>query len=386
MALPTGAHLAFAGYQKSGDQSFVSSLGGTKLYDVRVYKQKMSQAQVQSIMTTPQPTISNCSVGDYGAVTVSGTKITLLVDYSSPLTNIAMSYVVNAAGTGSPASGTAVDFSQGPVTYTLTSTNGMAQMVYSVSAQRLPNPKNALVGRWLASFGNLRDYSDYAPAGTHDGIVTNGAVPFSTSVPAGFAGYSLDFSQSAGNVYINNSATNDAGYLTTFDNTLSNQFTVAFWAKGIPTLNWQSLIYKGTEGGNYGWQCVLNSSYTNMLFRMAVNGVYSDTSNPKDVSGNNWHHFVLVWDQSNGVRRFYVDGVVSVASNTAGLPYTLCPQRHLVLGGEQKSDASGGFTSSFNGLLYDVRIYKQIMYKAEVDWIRTVPNYPLPKGTMVRFY
>jgi len=346
--------------------------GNLYLFDYRVYKQKMSQAQVQNIMTV-QPVMSNGSVGEMGDVTINGTNVTLRVDYANPLTNLSLSYSVGGGGTGSPASGTAVDFSQGPVTYTLTSTNGMAQIAYSVSAQRLPNPKNALVGRWLASSANLRDYSDYAPAGVHDGIAANGTVSFSTNVPAGFHGSSLVCAESASYVRINNSANTDAGYLTTFDNTLSNQFTVAFWAKGLPS-SWQQYVGKSAGSPSRGWAIAKDGDQgTNQIFY--VYGI----SNPAVTTMadmNNWHHFVLVWDQSNAVRRIYIDGVVTNVSNTAGQNYTPCPDQPLGLG--------SGRLFGFGGFwLYDVRIYKQIMFKAEVDQIRTVPDYPLPKGTMI---
>lgn len=385
ITLPSGAHLCFGGYQKSTDKTFTGALGGTKLYDIRVYKQKLSQDQVKNIMTVA-PVMSSCSLGAYGDATVSGTNITLQVDYANALTNIALSYAVSASGTGEPASGTAVDFSQGPVTYTLTSTNGFSKSYYVVKAERLPDPKKALVGRWVTSLANLRDYSEYTPYGTHDGVTTNGAVPFTQAAPPGFTGYSLDFSQSAGSVYIKNTITNDAGYVNTFDNTLSNQFTVAFWAKGIPS-NWQAWVAKATEiSPQSGYFFCRNGLSTNAIFRAVVNGSLQGTTSLSDVSDNNWHHFVGVWNRSTGVTRFFVDGVASVTTFTPDLDYTLCPHRYLVLGGQHKADVNGGINSGFDGLLYDVRIYKQIMFKDEVDKIRTVPNYPIPKGTMIRFY
>ena len=117
-----------------------------------------------------------------------------------------------------------------------------------------------LIGHWFSGAAGLTDTSGYTPAGTHDGMVV-GANPeglrYSTDVPAGFGGQSLDLTANGTanttvGVVVTNSANFDGGYLTTFDTGISSAFSVALWAKGVPN-GWDGFVSKRGEDG-IGWQ------------------------------------------------------------------------------------------------------------------------------------
>ena len=124
----------------------------------------------------------------------------------------------------------------------------------------LPNLPTPMVGHW--TFDTAAPWSDtsgYQPAGTHD-LLPVGTVAFSTEVPPGLTGQSLDLS--AGNcavVVSNSNAKLDGGgpnpyqanptWQNTFDNGIGIQMSIAFWAKGFPNTGNPWISKKGTDFG-----------------------------------------------------------------------------------------------------------------------------------------
>src|SRR6185436_713299 len=112
-----------------------------------------------------------------------------------------------------------------------------------------------LIGHWLEGAPNLAETSGYRPPGTHDGVAVGGnagSLAYSTDVPSGFSGQSLNLTAGNVGVMVANSATTDGAYQPTFDSIIASNLSVAFWAKGFPT-TWSPWISKRGEDG-IGWQ------------------------------------------------------------------------------------------------------------------------------------
>ena len=89
---------------------------------------------------------------------------------------------------------------------------------------------------------------------------------------------------------------------------------------------------------------------------------------------NSWHHFVGTWDSATGLRKLYVDGVLS---DWLGSDYGPLPQPaydYLTIGGEDSCNGTpnNGVTvptidnSCFRGAFCDVRVYNYALTAIEV--------------------
>jgi hypothetical protein len=225
-----------------------------------------------------------------------------------------------------------------------------------------------LIGHWLDGTADLVDKSGFTPAGTHDGVAVGanaGLLAYSSDVPAGYSGQSLDLSAGNVGVLIANSANFDTGYLPTFDTDIQDTFTVAFWAKGFPT-DWNPWVSKRGEGG-IGWQ--LRRWGGNPYSCFTIRGLSNEdgTGSTIDVNDNpaTWHHFAGVYNQYTGTRHLYVDGVLShVVYNNPTQTVTLAADKHLALGAREGGGTD--FEAYFSGLLFDVRIYDYPLTEPEV--------------------
>src|SRR6202000_3108071 len=97
-----------------------------------------------------------------------------------------------------------------------------------------------LLGEWLNGPQSFSDSSGYTNA--HNGYIVGANYSWSTDVPPGKAGYSLQFAANNPDtvmVITNTSTTIDgAGYSSTFDSDISQNITVACWANGFPPTAW----------------------------------------------------------------------------------------------------------------------------------------------------
>lgn len=239
-----------------------------------------------------------------------------------------------------------------------------------------------LVGHWLSGPDNLTDSSGFKPAGTHDGVAIGSnaaAIAFSTDLPTGFTGKSLDLT--AGNVAVSvaNSATTDAGYADTYDQGVSSKLTVAFWAKGFPG-TWAPWVGKRGEDG-IGWQVRRFSNSSGACFTMR--GIDNEDAGGSSINVNDsppkWHHYAAVWDQELGSRILYVDGVLShEVFNATAQSTSLAAAKHLALGARQGGGAD--YEGYFSGLLFDVRVYNEALSETRV--LDLIPP-PVPQGLVV---
>ncbi len=334
---------------------------------------------------TPEANILSFSLSLPSTIKIDGDNITMTLPFGTSVTALAPTYVLSSGATCNKLSGSAQNFSS-TVNYTVTSSDSATVHVYHVSAVVMPNPAVALVGHWVSGAESLADSSGYTTAGTHDGFAVGnnaGLLAYAADVPSGFTGKSLDLRAGEVGVSISNSATTDAGYLTTFDDQVRGQVTIAFWAKGFPG-TWNPWVAKGGENGA-GWQVRRVDSDPVAGFTIRGLGNEDGRGSPINVANNQpvWHHFAGVWDESTGTRSLYVDGVLSHDVNTLGQIMNMAAGRHLTLGARQ-TDVNGPYGNYFQGLLYDVRIYKQKLFINQVQelavspafttWINT--NYP----------
>ena len=318
----------------------------------------------------PDPEANITSFTYLGAAAISGTDITLpALPFGSSVTALAPTYTLSAGATCDIPSGSVQDFTN-PVVYTVTSSDSLIVKNYTVSIAVMPDPAGALVGHWVSGAETLADLSGYAPAGTHDGVAVGGnagLLAYSTDVPAGFTGKSLDLSAGNVAVMVSNSATSDAGYLDTFDDQSRSQISVAFWAKGFPG-EWSPWVAKGGEGGA-GWQ--VRRVALDPVAGFTVRGLGNEDHRGSSINVNDseWHHFAGVWDEITGVRSLYVDGVLSHDVSTLGDVMNMAAGQHLVLGGRQTDGVN--FSNHFAGKLFDVRIYKQKLFAGQVQALVT---------------
>jgi hypothetical protein len=312
---------------------------------------------------------------------IDGFSITLpALPFGSSVTALAPTFTLSAGATCDKVSGSTQDFTN-PVTYTVTSAPAneagpQVVNVYTVSVSVLPEPSAALVGHWFSGAESLADTSGYAP-GMHNGVPVGdnaGLLAYSSDVPPGFSGKSLDLSAGNVGVMVQNSATSDAGYLNTFDEQSQSQITVAFWAKGFPG-TWSPWVAKGGENST-GWQLrrLDNTSFAGFTMRGNQVGNVDHSGSTINVNDTNWHHFVGVWDQATGIRSLYIDGVLSHDVDNFGATMNLASGQHLAIGARQTDGVN--FGNYFAGKLYDVRIYKQKLFASQVQALVTPSSNP----------
>jgi len=226
----------------------------------------------------------------------------------------------------------------------------------------------ALIGHWLSGAENLNDSSGFTAAGTHDGVAQNsGTLSYSSDLPNGFSTdkKSLNLPGNVGVMIKNSSPEDGATYLPTFDGDINSQFTISFWAKGMPG-TWNPWVSKGGENGT-GWQLRRNGNTNNACFTMrGIDNPDGNINSNINVNDNpsKWRLFTGVWDKATGTRKFYVDGIFSHTTNNNTSQSYAPTNNHLALGARQNGFNSWG--NYFTGKLFDVRLYNTALTPSEV--------------------
>jgi hypothetical protein len=264
--------------------------------------------------------------------------------------------------------------------YSVTVSNAYGGAV-STNANLTLVPK-VLLGEWFTGASSLADVSGYQPPGTHDGYdLANGTLSYTNDVPPGKTGVSLVLANDG--VGIMNSATVDGGYTNTFDETILNAMTVAFWAKGYPG-QWNPWVSKYGDSGpqpTAGWQLRDGGNNNNPAWtiRGAGGTVTQGTAvfgNAEDMRGTiaandgQWHHYAGTFNANTGERRLYIDGVLS-GVETGNHTYTMAQDSHVCIGAR---DQHGAIVGYFTGRIFDVRIYNYNLNSNEVKVISSIPD------------
>ena len=240
------------------------------------------------------------------------------------------------------------------------------------------DPGSKLIGHWFAGLPSYADISGFRPAGTHDAIPVAGSlgdpttVGFADDAPPGYTGQSLNLVAGNVAVIITNTASTDLGYVETFDQQVSNKFTIAFWAKGTPVgEDWNAWVSKrGEDDMGYqvrktGTDVPLHPTFT---IRGSAGG--DDATASATLDTEVWHHFAATWDGTTGIRKLYVDGIPTLGETGDFGPLTMAPLNHLVFGGLD----TGTYRRFFACELFDVRIYSYALDAANVNVLVTPPT------------
>jgi len=371
----------------------------TKMYDVRFYNYDLSSNQIAQLFGIPDGIPPQLLALPPASITASCQGITVQINASvggSPTitnrwqfngTNLVDGAFEGAIISGSSSSSLTIfnvtTNNQG--VYTLTATNGFGGTNTSGTTLTVgsefsaPAPAANLVGEWLTGSTNLADVSGYTPAGTHDGYIVGGVnYQFTSDVPPGMIGKSLYFNVADTAVAIKNSATVDGGYTNTFDDTITNEFTVTCWAKGTMG-GWCPWISK--RGDTEGWRLCENGGNNPTLTLRGTGG--NDDMTSSVVTDDNWHHYAGVYSAVTGIRSLFVDGVLVVQQTGEVTSYTAAPAYHLCIGAEEGGwwgSAPGAF-SKFK--VYDVRVYNTALSTNQVNSFLIPTSAPVFSGPPV---
>jgi hypothetical protein len=262
--------------------------------------------------------------------------------------------------------------------YVLIASNGGGSTTSSVANIAIfAAPPQNLVGEWFNGAANLADQSGYTPGGIHDGYGVTGAgvltntYTFTNDVPPGATGVSLWLTNGNTAIAIANSATVDGSYTNTYDDGISNSFTVMCWAKGFPD-TWNPWVSKYGETGAPagGWQ-LRRINTGNAGLTMRGNSASDDPAGSIASNDGLWHNYAGTYDAVTGIRMLYVDGKVATTLPGNG-KYTLAPGEHLTIGGKDQPSGNN-FTGYFNGEIYDVRIYTYPLTQSQIGTVAKLP-------------
>ncbi len=368
---PVNSPLFFGARDYPGGSPFFANV---ILDEVRVYDTALSSDAVATQVGAPMITLGPANIG-----LNAGDPDTEVISVTVPASLLATTAVSVTLTSGSPGVAAPVGGNGSSITlnFPLGGDNtatvpvhalavGTARFTASSAQARVNgdvtvsvNPAPLLLGRWFSGAPSLADVSGFRPAGTHDGVAIGSSpanLAYSSDVPAGFSGQSLDLTAGSVAVSVKNSASSDAGYLPTFDALMNTNFAISFWAKGLPD-GWSAWVSKDGDDG-VGYQIRRYGGDNHAAFTIRGTPGPDDVSGTVDLSDTSvWHQYAAVWNGVLGTRQLYIDGNldpgISLTGDTG--PFSAASGYHLILGGQQSS--SGNPANAFHGLLYDVRIY-----------------------------
>jgi hypothetical protein len=366
-------------YSLSG-RGFNGAISGVALYN-----SALSESQIQGMfgagigVAGVFPPAFATQPGTTGGFTNSTVQFSATTSGTPPITNqwMFISNNVNISLVDGNFSGTIITGSKSNVlTIANPSTNwagayyvGITNAVGSaVSSNALlyifdiPSTKT-LVGQWLPGTQSLADVSGYRPPGTHDAFLQSGSTTWDSDVPASAPPGSYSLAFTGAGLQVSNSATVDAGYVSTFDGTIYNGVTVMCWAKGWPG-QWNPWVSKYGDNG-IGWQLRRDAgtNYACWTTRNVSGGGDSSASHFSD--DGLWHHYAGTYDKATGIKLLYVDGVL-VARQTGVGALNLAigaSASHVMIGAR---DQAGTIGQQLTGKVFDVRIYDYALPQYQV--------------------
>jgi len=415
--LAPSSHVVIGGYEASPG-GVINNFFTGEFFDVRLSNYELSSNQVLAAYGPPPGTpaqftgaITPTVASDAGATA----QLSVPDGGSAPLTNqwrfngVALTDGAYGGATITGSSSKVLTIAnvttnnQGVYAFTVGNAFGSATTNIYLGVLAEPPASNAnLVGRWLPGTNTLADVSGYLPAGTHDGYWQRGGTHHWTNdVPTYYGGPEpLYFFVSAGSqsLYLNNdclvisnTSTWDANYTNTFDDLLTNAFTLTFWAKGFPT-GWNYFISKNGDSGSpdTGWTLRRDGGFSGnnpdwtmrspggtFTLGTPYYGVTDDLgTSTMNLNDGYWHFYVGTYNQGTGYRNLYVGGVLVAQATNCGA-YNLAAAEHLVIGGIDDSPGNSfNLSANFTGLFYDVRLYDAELSPSQFPW--PVPPYPGP--------
>ena len=379
------SHLVIGGIDPSPGNAIKTFLSA-KFYDVRIYNYALSAGTIAGFMLPPPGTPAQITAQPAANQTNNvGWTVQLSVPSggSAPLTNQWQFNGVNLvdgtySGVTISGSATTVLTIKNITTsyagaYSFTTANAFGSANASINLTLLPTvgaPKANIVGEWLNGQQlNFNDVSGYSPTNTHDGILKGAATYYWTNdVPPSAPAGSMSLHLVGDLLSISNTSTLDPNYTNTFDQPLTNQLSVTFWAKGAPG-GWTAWVAKDAEatwgvradgGGNPTWT-LRGSGGTEIVGKNGNTDMESNGS-----IDSQWHFYGATFNATTGIRCLYVDGILVAEVTGCNAPYTLGSLEHLCIGGEDVSPGNSyGNNGYYTGSIYDVRIYNTYLSQAQ---------------------
>lgn len=382
-------YLTLGGRSGAGSATPGNTFGGY-LYDVQIYGTALSGSAVQNLFT-----MNTNAILAYADDTIINTGRTGQVSISIPAAANASTavtvYVTNATPAiaslaGAVGNVVTLTFPAGGGTSQTVSLTGLAegQAQLNCAAAALTSASATvqvygghLVGEWFTGTESYTNSSSFTAAGTHDGaeVGTVGNLTFVTDAPPSKPGKAANFGGGV-SLQIANSSQLDYGYAPTFDTLLARQFSVSFWAKGLPG-TWNPYVCKRGEDA-IGWEVRRSSGLTEAFTIRGTASANSDGVGSVAINDGLWHHFAAVWDGYSGTRKCYVDGILDPSVNLTNDfgPMTLAANHHLVIGGRETAGVSTypGLESTYTGTMYDVRVYNYPLSTTEVKNLAFIPS------------
>ncbi|MFP3949806.1 MAG: LamG-like jellyroll fold domain-containing protein, partial [Candidatus Micrarchaeia archaeon] len=200
-----------------------------------------------------------------------------------------------------------------------------------------------------------KDYSPFGLNGTLNGVA------WDPDIHDGSPGYDFDSASD----YIKIDQSDASGILD------AGKFTIEAWAYPDTTPADIAEIVSTIQYGGYGIGIRSNGS---AYFRVDTGGTYQYIHSDYPVSTGEWHHFVGVYDETDGSMKLYMDGELN-ASHAFGGPYDVSNGAFCI--GEQ----SGGSTSctdgdNFDGKVSLVRFWNHTLSTEQIEFIysNSIPN------------
>ena len=175
-----------------------------------------------------------------------------------------------------------------------------------------------LIGRWITGPQDYTNRSSFTPSGTHDGTTNDVGLgsgqSWGVDTPAAAMGSALSLNGNGAVRITNTKQGTDAGYSNTFDNAVSSEVSVAFWAKGFPG-SWNSWVSKNGESAGYKVRRQGGNNYGTFTIRGTPGD--DDPTGAANSNDGQWHHYAGVWDGRPGAgnRKLYIDGVAYQMAN-----------------------------------------------------------------------
>ena len=183
------------------------------------------------------------------------------------------------------------------------------------------------------------------------GVMTNmaPASDYSTTVPSGMVGNSVDFDGTDDHVLLGNIYTSGI---------TSGEMSISAWINADSLASGYSSIIKKGTGGSVAWSLDVNDSYVRSYLGTDAGG--ESNSNAVSLSTGTWYHLMMVADGTNIT--IYVDGV---AGSGEGYDGTIIGSSHDVAIGVSWE----GSPVYFNGKIDEVKIWERALSSVEITAI-----------------
>lgn len=181
----------------------------------------------------------------------------------------------------------------------------------------------------------------------------NQGVIYGATRVAGISGSALSFNGTSDYVDVGNGSSINFGP--------GIDFTIELWFNSrISDANERPLVNKRSNAGP-GYEINLRYGYFKMFIGNGTQWLAGSPGNAPKYATNIWNHGVVVFDRTNGVARFYLNGQPYGAPNTfsiSSVTGTLTSTNNFLIG---TYSATAGSASRTDGLIDEVRIYNSAL-------------------------